>query len=49
MGIVQSFEVVDIKDSENTGLTDEKIDGKIKNQPNKWDNLLKDIIDDNRE
>jgi len=46
LGIVQSFEVIDIKDSENTGLTDGKMNDKLKN---KWDTLLKDIIDDNQE
>jgi len=49
MSIVQGFEVVDIKESENTGLTDLEKTDKIKKQSNKWDNLLKDIIDDNRE
>jgi hypothetical protein len=47
MGIVQSFEVVDIKDSEKTGLTNPKNNDKIKKRNNKWDKLLKDIIDDN--
>tara|TARA_R100001082_G_scaffold37129_1_gene19554 strand:- start:722 stop:1216 length:495 start_codon:yes stop_codon:yes gene_type:complete len=46
LGIVQSFEVIDIKDSENTGLTNGKMNDKLKN---KWDTLLKDIIDDNQE
>ena len=49
LGIVQSFEVIDIKDSENTGLTDSKNTDRIKKQSNKWDSLLKDIIDDNKE
>ena len=49
MSIVQGFEVVDIKESENTGLTDSEKTDKIKKKSNKWDNLLKDIIDDNRE
>tara|TARA_R100000781_G_C4076676_1_gene126323 strand:+ start:1115 stop:1618 length:504 start_codon:yes stop_codon:yes gene_type:complete len=49
MSIVQSFEVIDIKESENTGLTDEKINDKIKKRSNKWDSLLKDIIDDNQD
>ena len=49
MGIVQSFDVIDIKESENTGLTDSKNTDRIKKQSNKWDNLLKDIIDDNKE
>ena len=49
MSIVQGFEVVDIKESENTGLTDSEKADKIKKQSNKWDNLLKDIIDDNQE
>ena len=47
MGIVQSFEVVDVQEAENTGLTDLKNTDKIKKQSNKWDSLLKDIIDDN--
>ena len=49
MGIVQSFDVIDIKESENTGLTDSKNTDRIKKQSNKWDSLLKDIIDDNKE
>ena len=49
MSIVQSFEVVDIKDSENTGLTDQKNTDNVKKQINKWDNFLKDILDDNKE
>ena len=46
LGIVQSFEVIDVKEAEHTGLTDQK---NIDNIKNKWDNLLKDIIDDNQE
>ena len=49
LGIVQSFEVIDIKDSEKTGLTDSKNTDRIKKQSNKWDSLLKDIIDENKE
>ena len=49
MGLVQSFDVIDIKESENTGLTDSKNTDRIKKQSNKWDSLLKDIIDDNKE
>ena len=49
MGIVQSFDVIDIKESENTGLTDSEKTDRIKKQSNKWDSLLKDIIDDNKE
>ena len=49
LGIVQSFEVVDVQEAENTGLTDNKMQDKINNRKNKWDSLLKDIIDDNKE
>ena len=49
LGIVQSFEVVDVQEAENTGLTDNKMHDKINNRKNKWDSLLKDIIDDNKE
>ena len=46
MAIVQSFDVVELKDSENTGLTQGTDIDKLKKQSSKWDNLLKDIIDD---
>jgi hypothetical protein len=49
LGIVQSFEVVDVKEAENTGLTDNKMHDKINKRNNKWDSLLKDIIDDDKE
>ena len=46
LGIVQSFEIVDVKEAEHTGLTNNKMNDTINKQSNKWDNLLKDIIDD---
>ena len=47
MSIVEGFEVIDVQADEDIDLTKTKNTDNIKKQSNKWDNLLKDIIDDN--
>ena len=47
--IVEGFEVIDVQADEEVDLTETKNTDNIKKKINKWDNLLKDIIDDNQE